>query len=380
MRHTQDLTEEQEQAVLDTRANLIDESFCGRFVLPEDWLAPRNPVIVSLKKESKELAKWSIVKPPEFKERYGVKSIVSSMKKFYPQWSVNEVQVIRTLKKHNIFHCDQRHTRSRPNLLQTAGDNPPDPGVVPYKPMHSEREEWKSRVQFAKHFSCIFQGKKYQGFSQFMTKVVSQGTHEKAMDLARKYLHNLKVNDTPIWDQSNEQELSRRVRDFILDVYVHTFKTGYYDDIAFVKNAKQVLKRTPMREDDMSRNLLDQARLLALFEYADPPDKQPRSCWLDAQLKESADLAEVGPGAYEADVYSEIGSYDLNPERGITIGLPLKPPPSTVPGPGAYTPREPQADKRIAPHYIQEIGGSIVEPAMQELVKCLPQDVDKAKR
>ena len=371
-----DLNDEQERAVLEVRNQLIDESFQGRSALPSNWNHPRHPIVVETGRETKILSKLNVVKPPGFQEKYGIKSIISRMKQLYPRWEICEVQITRVLKKHSVLHSDNRHFFSRPTLLGTAGDMPPEPGAVPYVPPHAEQEDWKSRVQFVKCFNAIFDGKKYQGFSQFMMKIVKQGTHEKVMALARQYFHRQEFHGKPIWDHANKHEAGRRVRDFIQEVYIEPFKVGYYDDENFIKNATTVLKRDPMRGDDISFKI-ESHRIMSLFQHSDPPPHRPRESWLDASLKEAADLADVGPGSYEPDRYGAVG---CDPYAGKSISLPIESPPNTVPGPGAYTPQESCADKKIPPHYIKPVGGTILAPPMQELVLCQPALVHEAKQ
>ena len=117
-------------------------------------------------------------------------------------------------------------------------------GVVPYAPMHQETEEWRSRVAFLRGFHAIFNSKKYMGFAQFLTKVVSQTEHEKAMDLARQTFREMEVGEKPLWHAANKEHAARRVRDFIREVYLDAFKQGYYNSTSFLKNAKTVLLKS----------------------------------------------------------------------------------------------------------------------------------------
>ncbi len=299
------------------------------------------------------------------------------------QWQINDIQVIRTLKKHAVYHSDQRHFEMRP-ALETARNVTPEPGVVPVKPSIKEQEEWKSRVIFLKGFNAVFRSKKLQGFSQFMIRTLEAETHEKVMDLARTYWRTVQVNDKPLWDTSNEQEAARRVREFVRQVYIESFTLGYYNKEDFYKHARFVLKRNPQGQDDeTSIKLIQQGSFMGLFRYCDPPSPIPRASFMDSMLREASSLADVGPGSYDPDYYHALGA---DSEKGPTMALPLELPPNTVPGPGAYfpdhagRPKEPQADKKILPHYIVPVGGSNIEPQMQELVTCLPNAVADAKQ
>lgn len=253
-------------------------------------------------------------------------------------------------------------------------------GVVPYAPMHAETEDWRSRVAFLRGFQSVFSGKKLMGFSQFLTKVVSQIEHEKTMDLARQTLRKMEVDGKPLWHTENEKHAACRVRDFIKEVYINAFKQGYYNSSSFFKDAKIVLQREPLSHDNLSSELIRQKRLLSLFRYSEPPACRPRTSWLDAQLREAKDLTDVGPGSYDPGQYEALGSAWEAELKGKTIAPRRPEKPNTVPGPGEYTPREPQAEKKIPPHYIEPVGGSILEQIMQELVTCLPASVNAAKQ
>jgi len=286
---------------------------------------------------------------------------------------------VRTLKKHSVYHSDQRLLFHRPNLLAETKDAPPVLGVVPYMPMHQETEDWRSRVAFLRGFNAVFTGKKLMGFAQFVTKVVSQETHEKAMDLARRTFHKLEVDGKPLWHRSNHPQVACRVRDFIREVYIGAYKQGYFESTAFLKDAKTVLQRDPLCEDALSQKLIEQVRLLGLFRYSDAPPYRPRTSWMDAQLREASEKADVGPGSYDPGQYDALGSIWETERRGKSISQKFSEKPNTVPGPGHYTPQEPQADKKIPPHYLEPVGGTILEQAMQELVACWPATVNEAK-
>ena len=404
---TKDLDEKQENAVLQARQKLIDESFCGRWVVPENWHSPSHPILIEKDREAKNRPKYLPPEMPNYTEKYGVKSIIKTMRQQYPKWEISEVQVIRVLKKHSLFHSDELHQRNRPNLLKSAGDQPPIRGAVSMHDKHWESEPWKSRIYFSQQFFCLWNPKKHQGFAQFMTKVVKQATHESAMDMARRYLQSLRVEDehgtqTPLWDPRNQEEAACRVRDFIQSAYLDNgFKLGYFEDDAFLKEAHKTLRRTPLRADSLSSKLILQARLLDLFRWSPPPPKVPRSSWLDMQLLQAAECADVSPASYEPEKYRDIGALESNPERGYTIGVRIDPPPKNGirddhpairtasgkptggPGPADYdyisTFEQWCADKRIGPHYIEPVGGTMVQPMYQELVTCLPDNVDKAK-
>jgi len=169
-----------------------------------------------------------------------------------------------------------------------------------------------------------------------------------------------------------------------LHIYAHLHIYTYiytYSYIHIIYETHQLFMTYLLDEicgaDATSHKLLTQRRLLSLFRYAVAPPQQPRSSWLDAQLKQSADLADVGPGSYDPDWFTELGA---EPEKGKTIAVLLTTPPNTNPGPGAYSPRQPQIDKRILPRYIEPRGGSILAAPMQELVTCLPGGVGEARQ
>ena len=373
--HIPDLDDEQESAVMEARNQLLNEAFQGRPAVPGNWTDPRHPILVETGKETKILSKQNVVKPAGFQEKYGIKSIISRMKQLHPKWEICDVQIMRVLKKYQVLHCDTRRFWFRPTLLGTAGDMPPEPGAMPYVPAHAEQESWKSRVQFVRCFNAVFDVRKHQGFAQFMLKIVKQETHVNIMSLARQYFQKLAINGKSMWDPTNQHEAGRRVRDFVQEVYIEPFKIGFYEDEKMIKNAKNALKRDPLRGDDISEKIESHRLMFSLFQHSDPPPHRPRGSWLDSTLKQAADLADVGPSTYDPYLYGSVG---FDPYAGKSISFPLESPPNTVPGPGAYTPQEPCADKKIPPHYVKSVGGTILPPSLQELVLCQPASVHEA--
>jgi len=158
---------------------------------------------------------------------------------------------MKTLKKESVYHSDARLFNARPLLHAAPGELDFDPdsgGALSYQLQHAEKEDWRSKIKFLNGFASVFNSPKYRGFTQFLIRTVEQETHEKVMALGRECFHKIQINGTSVWDMPNEQEAARRVRDFIKDVYVYSFQVGFYDRDSFVKNAKSVLKREPLRE------------------------------------------------------------------------------------------------------------------------------------
>ena len=92
--HTAELDDEQEEAVLAVRDALMQDSFNGRSALPSDWAEPRNKIMLQKAKEAQRLRKFNVVKRPEYREQYGVKSIVSRIKRDYPQVELIQSRIL----------------------------------------------------------------------------------------------------------------------------------------------------------------------------------------------------------------------------------------------------------------------------------------------
>ena len=92
--HTAELDDEQEEAVLAVRDALMQDSFNGRSALPSDWAEPRNKIMLQKAKEAQRLRKFNVVKRPDYREQYGVKSIVSRIKRDFPQVELIQSRIL----------------------------------------------------------------------------------------------------------------------------------------------------------------------------------------------------------------------------------------------------------------------------------------------